>query len=427
VKVVIAGAGVAGLVCGRTLQRAGHEVVILEASDGVGGRVRSDKVDGFTLDRGFQVLFTAYPAAQRQLEYSRLNLQRFDPGALICKNGERHILTDPSRNPQRALPAILTNIISPFDKLRTLQFATELKTKSVQDVIAGDDDTIVNYVHKRGFSDKYVDNFIRPFFGGVFLDRSLQTSAKAFKFNYKMLSDGETVVPAGGMGQISEQIAEELFSKGAIRLNSPVAALLQDESGRYTGARLENGETVSGDAVVIATPVPEAARLTGQNVFPLGQVGEVNLYFSGTRAIYKDKKILLNANADAFVNNASEITNVAPQYAPEGKFLLSVVVLGVPDASDADLFDRAFKDLRRMLQGDTAAIEALMTFRPLKLYRIPYGQFAQPPGIHPQLPDNISGKPGLYYAAEFTEASSINAAMISGEKAADAILRISDA
>ncbi len=421
-KIVIVGGGVAGLVCGRELQRAGHEVVLLEGSDGVGGRVRSDKVEGFTLERGFQVLFTAYPAAQRQLEYSRLNFRLFEPGAIIAQGRQRHTLSDPLRDPGSALPSILTNIVTPIDKFLTLLLLLDLTRQSIGRLISGPDDTTENYLKRRGFSAKYINNFVRPFYGGIFLENKLVTSAKNFKYDFKMLGIGETVVPAGGMGQISQQLAEELNERGAIRLHAKVSELIRAESGRWQGARLESGEVVTGDLVVVATPAPEAAHLTGQPM-PEGQTSTVNLYWAGSAPLYKGKKIVLNANPDAFVNNTVQATNIAPEYAPPGQHLLSATVLGQPEGSDAELFRRGLTDLHRIFQGDPHAEVALTGYRPLAIYRIPYGQFAQPPGVHTTLPGNESGEAGLYFAAEFTEASSLNAAMVSGEKAAALILR----
>ncbi len=419
-KIVIVGGGVAGLVCGRTLQRAGHQVSVLEASDGVGGRVRSDKVEGFTLERGFQVLFTAYPAAKRQLDYPKLDLRTFQPGAIIARAGKRSVLSDPLRDPGALFPSALTNIVSPFDKLRTVFLVAELKRKSIHEVISGEDLTTEQYLRKRHFSDKFINNFVRPFFGGVFLENQLKTSAKAFKFDFKMLSQGQTVVPAGGMGRISEQLAEELFKSNSIRLNTPVKDLLTDESGRYNGVQLENGETLASDAVVVATPAPEAHRLTGL-AMPQGQTSTINLYYAGSSPVYKSKKLVLNANPEPFVNNTVMASNIAPEYAPPDQHLLSATVLGIPEGSDEELYRRGLTDLHRMFQGDAHAEVALTGYRPLAIYRIHYGQFAQPPGVHPTLPDNRSGKPGLYFAAEFTEASSLNAAMVSGEKAAKLI------
>lgn len=422
-KIVIVGAGLAGLVCGRTLQRAGHTVEILEASDGVGGRVRSDKVNGFTLERGFQVLFTAYPAAKRQLDFKRLDLKYFDPGAIISKDGQRYVLSDPIRDPASVVSSALAPVVTLGDKVRTGLLAAELLTQKIGKAIAGPDTTIEEFLQQRGFSDKYINNFIRPFFGGIYLVDPLKVSAKAFKFDFKMLSQGGTTLPAGGVSRIPEQLAEELFTRDAVRLNAKVAELVKDSEGRYTGAKLESGEIVSGDVVVVSVPVPEAARLTGSEALPRGHTSTVNLYYSGPAPLYGGKKLVLNANPQPFVNNLMQVTNVLPDRAPSGQHLLSCTVLGVPDESDEVLYQKGLEDVARIFKGDATAEAALPGYKPLALYRISYGQFAQPPGVHRTLPGNYSGQPGLYFAAEFTEASSLNAAMISGEKAARLIVK----
>jgi phytoene dehydrogenase-like protein len=422
-NVLVIGAGVAGLTCARGLLRAGQRVTLLEADDEVGGRVRSDRVGGFTLDRGFQVLFTAYPAARRQLNYNDLDLCAFDPGAIVCAGGQRAVLTDPlrDREPAALLGAALSTVISPFDKLRTLALAAEVRGQTIDELLDGGDTSTLTYLRARGFSETAIERFYRPFYGGIFLDRTLATSAKCFKFDFKMLSDGDTALPARGMGDISRQLSLEVREAGTLCLSTRVAALDTD-GPRVTGALLDDGSRFEADVVVLATPAPEAARLSS---LPLStdHVGTVTLYFAGEEPVYRGKKLLLNGEPDALVNNAVQISNIAPGYTLPGEHLLSATVLGVPTLDDEELFARAKADLRRMFAGDAGAQRALAGYRPLRLYRIPYGQFAQPPGIHPNLPDNHSGRPGLFFAAEFTEASSINAAMISGEKCVEAILR----
>lgn len=414
--ILIVGGGVAGLCCARELHRQGHTVTLLEAADTVGGRVRSDEREGFILDHGFQVLFDAYPAVRRQLDLAALDLRYFDPGAIICRNGWRQVLSDPLRDPASAPAAVLSTVVSPFDKILTLAMAFEMRAKSVDQVLAGEDQETIEYLQARGFSRAAIDNFFRPFYGGIFLDRSLETSAKCFKFDFKMLSDGGTCVPARGMGRISAQLAAELQAAGCIRTGCRVVDLLSDGE-RVSGLRLADGEELRGDAVVLATPAPEAARLSGLPL-PLDHRQTVTVYFSGDEPVYQGRKILLNAEPDAFVNNAQLLSNVAPEYAPAGKHLLSASILGLPRLDDAEISARALADLRRMFAGDQRALQALEGYQALAIYRIAYAQFAQPPGLHPNLPANQSRRPGLYFAAEFTEASSINAAMISGEKCA---------
>jgi phytoene dehydrogenase-like protein len=419
-KIAIVGAGLAGLTCAKILHQSGRAVTVFEASDGVGGRVRSDLQDGFWLDRGFQVLFTAYPAAQRHLNYAELNLRTFEPGAIIARGGKRSVLTDPFRDVGGAIPAVLSNAVSLTDKIKTLQLSRELKTKTVAEIRQGADDTTLNFLKNRHFSDRFIDNFIRPFYGGIFLDRSLRTSAKAFKFNFKMLSSGDTVVPATGMEAISRQLAAPLLKENRIKLNSPVRELLR-ENGSVKGVRLD-GETFGADIVVIATPAPEAHRLTGLPT-PQEKVSTACLYYSSQQSLYNSKKIILNANPDAFVNNAVQISNIAPEYSPPGYHLISATVIGIPDMDDNLLLNKGLDDLRLMFAGDSHAIAALNTAKPLAVKRVDYAQFAQPAGIHRQLPANKTGVEGLYFAAEFTEASSINASMISGEKAAKLIMQ----
>lgn len=416
--VLIIGAGLAGLTCARELERHGVDVTVLEASDGVGGRVRSDSADGYILDRGFQVLFDAYPAVRRQIDLAALDLQPFDPGAIICVNGRRIVLTDPLRDPdlRARLQATAEFTISPLDKLRTLWLALQLRSQSIDDMLAGPDTTSLAFLRQRGFSERIIDLFFRPFYGGILFDRELLTSAKCLKFDFKMLSDGQTAVPRYGMGTISKQLAEPLLRAGRVRLNMPVESLL-DDGERVNGVRLNSGELLYGDAVILATTAPEAARLSGLPM-PKGAKQTVTLYFSGDAPFYSAKKLLLNAAPNALVNNAQLLTNVNPAYAPAGKHLLSAVTIGIPAMSDAHLFRAALQDIQRMFAGDLRAQAALASYQPLALYRIPYAQFDQPPGVHPALPDNRSGRPGLYFAAEFTEASSLNAAMVSGEKCA---------
>ena len=421
-QILIVGAGLAGLTCARMLHRWKIGVTVVEASDGVGGRVRSDHADGYTFDRGFQVLFDAYPAAQRQLDLPALDLHAFDPGAIICLPGRRELLTDPLRDSDLGarLAAVCSLAISPLDKLRTLRLALELRGQTIDQLLHGDDQSSYAFLRERGFSERIIDLFFRPFYGGVLLDRALTTSAKCLKFDFKMLADGRACLPRGGMGAISEQIARPLLELGLVQLNAAASTLLT-EGDRVVGVRLANDQELRADAVVLATPAPVAARLAGVAA-PSGARQTVTLYYSGDRPVYASKKLALNPAPDAFVNNAQLLTNVVPSYAPPGKHLLSATVIGIPELNDADMFKRGLRDLHRMFAGDAAAQAALASYQPLRLYRIPYAQFDQPPGLLSTLPANRSGRPGLYFAAEWTEASSINAAMLSGEKCAAALV-----
>ncbi len=417
--IIIVGAGLAGLTCAKVLHERRQPFMILEASEGPGGRIRTEvSPSGFRLDRGFQVLCTAYPAARRHLSLARLDLRPFDPGALIARNGRLRTLSDPTRNPAALAASAFTRIVSFSDKRRVLRLRREVKRTPIEQIFSGDDTSTLEYLRAYGFSERFVDNFARPFYGGIFLDRSLETSAAMFRFTFKMLSQGEIVVPAEGIGAITEQIVR-LLPVNDVRYLARVAEVLTDGTRAY-GVRTDEGAVVEADAVVVAADPPTAARLTGVPL-PTTPVATTCIYYYGPRPLYGGKKIVLNANPDAFVNNLTQLTNIAPTYAPPGQHLLSATVLGLPQGRDDDLAARGLEDIKRMFPR-----RDLTTLRPLAVVRVPFAQYAQPPGFFKTLPVNETGIAGLIVASDGTLSSSIQGAMLSGQRAAEAALRAID-
>jgi phytoene dehydrogenase-like protein len=410
-KTIVVGAGLAGLTCAKVLRERGVEVAVFEASDGVGGRVRTDEQDGFLLDRGFQVYFTSYPVAGRHLNYAALDFRVFDPGVIIHRGSEQSVLSDPLRDPKALVPSLLSDAATLADKLRTLEMVVRTSTVGISagEGNGGADTSTLQYLKSAGLSGRYIDSFFRPFYGGITLNRELTTSARVLRFTLRMLASGRTVVPALGMGEIPRQLASNL-PESTIQLNSTVEHLLR-KGDQVVGVSVA-GEEHEADAVVVATDAPAAGALTGEAV-PEGSVGEVCLYYE-TDELGSGKKILLNAEDGAFVNNAVEMSNISEKYAPPDRHLLYAVALTGIDLPDGELYRRGIEDLSRWYPD--------ADFRPLALRRIPYGQFAQPPGIHNRLPENTTKTPGLVLAGEYTEDSSINGSMLSGEKAAGAVI-----
>ena len=401
----------AGLTCAKVLRERGAEVAVFEASAGVGGRVRTDEHDGFLLDRGFQVYFTSYPVAGRHLDYEALDFRGFDPGVIVHRGSEKSVLSDPLRDPKALVQSLFSDAATFGDKLRTLEMVARTSTVGIS---AGAEDgeadtSTLEYLKATGLSGRYIDSFFRPFYGGITLNRELTTSARVLRFTLRMLASGRTVIPALGMGEIPRQLASHL-QEGEIQLNSPVEKLLR-EGERVAGVR-SVGKEHEADAVVVATDAPTAGALTGEAV-PERSAGEVCIYYETDR-LGSGKKILLNAEDGAFVNNAVEMSNISEKYAPPERHLLYAVGLTGMDLPDEDLYRRGIEDLSRWYPG--------ADFRPLALRRIPYGQFAQPPGIHSTLPENMTRTQGLVLAGEYTEDSSINGSMLSGEKAARAVI-----
>ncbi|CAN0068323.1 unnamed protein product, partial [Phaeothamnion confervicola] len=254
--VVIVGAGLAGLSAAGHLQRAGLDVRVLEASDGVGGRVRTDVVDGHVLDRGFQVLLTAYPEATRQLDLAALDLHAFEPGALVWHRGRGHVVSDPFRRPATALSAATAPIGTPLDKLRLARMRHHLRTVRPSQLLSGPDTSTIAALRDRGFSPTMIDRFLRPLFAGIQLDPELQTSSRMFDVIFRMLADGDAAVPTGGMGRIPQQLADGLLP-GTVELGVRVRAAHRGEPS----VTLDDGTRIDVDHVIVATDGPAASAL----------------------------------------------------------------------------------------------------------------------------------------------------------------------
>ncbi len=421
--VVVVGAGMAGLAAAVALHEAGREVLVLEAADAVGGRVRTDRhPDGFLLDRGFQVLLEAYPAGRRWLDLPALRPRPFDAGALVWTGRRLVPLADPLRHP-RSLPRDLTTPLFPLgDKLRLATLAARARLADWQSAAdaAGDpatDRSAAEALWAAGFGRAFVDRFARPFWGGIMLDPSLAPSAGPLRFTLKMFLAGRAVLPEEGMQAMPEQLRRRLPDR-AVRLRTTVDEILIRE-GWAAGVRAD-GETLPARSVVVATDPPSAKRLTGDDRLPGPEqgVGSVTVYLAGPRDPGTGPRLVLDGSRRLSVNHLAPVSVVAPGYAPSGRSLLAAVVLGEAQASDdGAIAERARADAALVLGHDPS------DWTPIATVRLPFSQFAQPPGVYGRLPGTVTATPGLYLAGEATTESSYNGALLSGEAAARAVLR----
>jgi phytoene dehydrogenase-like protein len=405
--VLIIGAGLAGLCCARHLLEHGVSFQILEATDGIGGRVRTDEVDGFLLDRGFQVLLTAYPEATRVLDYPRLELKCFTPGALSWYASRMHMLADPWRTPGMWREAFRSDFGTLRDKLRIAKLRRRLRRTTIEEIFRRPERSTNEALLSLGFSKQFMHRFFRPFLGGILLDRELKSSSRMFEFVFKMLAEGDTAVPARGMGAIPAQLAEKLPA-GAVRLNMPVEAVHENE------VTLAGREKLRARAVVMATDGPSAAHLLG-GAEP-GSHSVTCFYYEAEECPVPQPLLVLNGDGAGPVNNFAVISQVAPSYAPAEKHLISTTVLGTQKLTEAQLSGFIIAQMKNWF-GKVAS-----TWRLLKSYKIAHAQPKQFPGAlePPQRPVRI--RPGLFVCGDHRDNASINGAMVSGRRAAEAVL-----
>lgn len=409
--VIVVGAGLAGLTCARLLHRAKVKVRVLEASDGVGGRVRTDVVEGFRLDRGFQVFLTAYPEPPRWLDCRALGLRRFFPGALVWRAGKLHEVADPFRHPLRAAAHAFNAVGSFTDKLHVLDLRQQSLAGSVEDVFHRRQKTSREYLRDVGFSDEMVEAFFRPFFGGIFLEKELSTSSRFLEFVFRMFSTGATAVPAMGMGAIAEQLAAKL-PFGMVKLNEPVEEVWGHR------VRLASGVREEGDAVVVATDAPSAEELL-PGMPPRKMNAVTCLYFAAPEPPVRGPYLVLNGEGRGPVNNLAVMSEVAPEYAPPGQALVSVSV--VEPAGDAETLEARVREQLAEWFG-----AAVTKWRHLRTYAIPHALPAQPPESFSEPHRQVRLSPGLYVCGDYRENGSIEGAMVSGRRAAEALLRDRD-
>lgn len=410
--VLVIGAGLAGLTAARVLTRAGRRVRVLEAAGGVGGRLSTRVVDGYTLDAGYQVIFPAYPAVRRHLDLEALDLVRVPSAAVIRRGARVEVLGDPLRDPV-SLPGTLTSrTLTLGDKVRVAQLVVQLRAPAAHTLLNGPDETTEAYLRRQGFSEGAIDAFFRPFFGGIFLRRDLGTSARLFLYYFRILIDGGTALPRAGVGELPAQLARGLDVTTGVRVTRLLPHGSTPGNGHVT-AVTSAGE-IDARAVIVATDPGTAQALTGEPT-SRGSLGSTYLYYASAERLDAQPRLLLNAE-DGLINNAQWVSNAIPERAPVGGHLLTVSVLGLPDLDDDSLDARARGELGRWYP------EGARGLRTLGIERIGHAQYPQPPGYASTLAGHATRLPGVLLASEVTSSSSVQGAMESGEKAAAILL-----
>jgi protoporphyrinogen oxidase len=404
-KIYIIGAGISGLIAALELEKAGFFPILLEATDRIGGRMKTDELDGFRLDHGFQVLNTAYPEAKKYLDLKALNLKNFDPGAVIFDGKESYLITDPLRNPLKIVGMAFSKVGTFLDKVKMFALTQDLKKKPNEEIFSQPSSTTQYYLKEYGFSDQIIENFFKPFFRGIFLEKNLNTSSRMFEFVFKMFALGNAAIPEKGMGEIPQMIQRQL-TKTKIHFNTRVKAV------EGTTISLENGDQLRAERLIIAVqPDKIMNQLQGQFEPPKKVT---NLYFSTLKSFIARPMIGL-IPGNRLINNLVYMTDVSKAYSLNGKALLSVTVLA------SDLSE---KELIKAVQMELEVVSGIKAeyFKPIKTYHIPHA-LPQVEDLKYSIPfTEVKIFENVFLAGDYLLNGSINAAMTSGRIAAEAVI-----
>ena len=400
---LVVGAGLAGLTAAKVLSQSGREVLLLEKSDGVGGRVRTDQYKDFLLDRGFQVLLTAYPELPKHLNLSLLRLHSFESGATIFSDGHFSKVGDPFRNVSSIMSTAFTKTIGMQDKIKLLKLRNSLIGRKKIYFQQKDDKRILETFEELGFTSKAINSFFKPLVGGIQLDPSLSGSTRLCFLVLKMLFIGDAAIPSRGMGAISEQLSKQI-NESSIRLTSSV--------DKVEGKKviLESGESFLPSNLIIATEGPATAKLLGQES-PLSRSVSC-IYFSAPQAPSSSKAILLNGEKNGPALNVAIMSNISPSYSKNGKALIAVAI---PDTIKPDSMENVLIQMRKWF-GDSVD-----SWEHIKTYSIEHGQ----PDLRPGDPfrKSIKNSEGVYICGDHRDTPSIQGALVSGRRAAEICLK----
>tara|TARA_B100000700_G_scaffold38514_1_gene38429 strand:- start:14340 stop:16094 length:1755 start_codon:yes stop_codon:yes gene_type:complete len=404
VDVLIVGAGMAGLTAATQLYSEGFNVRIVERESVIGGRIRTDVVDGFKIDYGFQVYLTAYPKAQEVLDLEQLDLQPFSPGAIIWTGKEFTSVIDPLRRPSKIVKTIRSKIGSFNDKFKVLRLRKSVLIPSLSTLFIRRETTTSEKLQSLKFTSRFINSFFRPFFGGIFLESELRTSSRFFDFVFRMFTQGDGAVPSNGMAAIPGQLASQL-PHDVILTNTEVKDI---QLGDLITVHLSDDQLIRSRSVIVATPWQIAENLTGLNIRSDGfsDYSVTSISYAATTSPVNDNILVLNGSGNGVINHLVCMSDVATNYSSDSRSLVSVTILGDPSLSNEELNIQCLSELEVWYGA---------TVKEWQLIRVDRINHALPKNpvmtINPEVPQPMKG---VFLSGDYLATPSIEGAITSG-------------
>jgi phytoene dehydrogenase-like protein len=408
--VVVVGAGLAGLACARRLIQQQVDVVVLEAADAVGGRVRTDRIDGFLLDRGFQLLNPSYPEARRVLDLDALRLQGLPAGLVVTSGTARRLLADPRRTsptrwPQIASAALMLGGVSRTalaEKIAAARWILRAATADPANLLAEPDEPWGAALDRLGITGALRRDALETFLAGTLAEGDGESSRRFVELLVRSFVRGTPSLPHEGMQAIPEQLAAAVPAH-RLFLRTRVSAV----AGRTVTA---SAGAIEARAVVVAADPVTAAALTG---LPEPRMRGLTTFWHVTASAPTSSGALhVDADRRGPVVNSVVISHAAPSYTPDGRALVASTVLG--DHGDTATETAVREQLARMYGARTDGWELLAT------HAIGRALTAMPPPLNPRQAVTLGD--GLFVAGDHRDTASIQGALVSGRRAADAVL-----
>lgn len=398
-EVVVVGAGLAGLAAAVQLQDAGVAVCLLEKSEQPGGRVRTDIHDGLRLDRGFQLLNPAYPAAARLLDLEALQLRSFAPGVAVRLDGRLHALGDPLRWPA-SLPGTLRAPVGSWrEKLAVVCWAAQVGYGPARRIKSGPDQPLAELLHRRGLDRRLGAAVLQPFLAGVLADAELSGSRRVAELFVRAFVRGTPSLPAHGMQALGDQLAARL-APGALHTGTRVSAVtgstVHTDDGRMSARVVLVSCDPVGAAGLCGLPAPQMKALT-------------TYYFHSEQAPTASRLLHLDGDRIGPVINTAVVSNIASSYSDSGA-LIACTVLGEHGDALMPQVRAAAGRIYGVGSGD---------WKHAATYPIPEALPAMPAGQPLRQPVDLGD--GLFVAGDHRDTPSLQGALVSGTRAAHAI------